>query len=160
MAGDIAIAFGIVGAFLSSFLLTIIPYFRHRGMVEEMADVIRQKPEDERTAEEKAILYEADSKESFLHKYRFRFLTGVASGVMVALGAVVGLSTQIPEGASLWIAFAIGFGIAGTVTGLVKEGIDHSSGSAVVNKVRLEAIATPTIKKSDSATIGDVGDKP
>jgi hypothetical protein len=144
MAIDIAIAFGVIGAFLSSFLLTIIPYFRHRGMVEEMADLIRQKPEAERTPEEKAILFEADSKESFLHKYRFRFLTGAAAGVMVALGAVVGVSSQIAEGTSLWVAFALGFGIAGTVTGIVKEGISSDSPSAVVNKARLNGATTTT----------------
>jgi hypothetical protein len=149
MAVDIAIAFGVIGAFLSSFLLTVIPYFRHRAMVEEMADLIRQKSEAERTPEEKAILYEADSKESFLHKYRFRFLTGAASGVMVALGAVVALSSQVPEGASLWVAFAIGFGIAGTITGIMKEGISSDSGSTIVNKARL---GTPTTTTTTTTT--------
>jgi len=125
MATDIAIAFAIIGAFLSSFFLTIIPFFRHRALVEEQADILRQKDPTTLTPEEKAIIAEADSPEGFLHKYRFRFLSGAVAGLSVALGAVVTLAGQIPEGASLWIAFALGFGIAGTATSLVKEGIER-----------------------------------
>ena len=123
MATDLAIAFAIFGAFLSSFLLTVIPYFRHRALVEEQADVLRQKDPETLTPEEKAIIAEADSPEGFLHKYRFRFLSGAITGVAVSLGAIVALAQQIPEGATIAIAFAIGFGLAGTTTGLVKEGI-------------------------------------
>ena len=121
MALDPSIAglFIILGTVAGSAIVTLWPYMREKKNLEEQKAAILAKPPEQRTAEENFILTKPE--QTFWQAYKYRFLFGLALGVISTMAMFDSTVRGLPEDATLLQVFMTGFGLSGIFTAIAGQ---------------------------------------